>query len=688
MYRKIGMAAIVLGLAVLMSAMHDIYKLEQQKYLPNSYDYAQMENRDYSVYAVAQLVGHYFPVQGFSVTGDKSYFLSFAKPYFGTLRICFDEPLSDDENIIVTLGEKACDKHVWSKADGGVAVGNGIESIQVKVTLERGRKDFIIPLPERSLPVQGSLPEGVSGVVPFRYCSLEGLKTKIAEANVQQLAVFYPFDDMAGRFESDNEKLNRVWQLCKHTIKATNFAGIYVDGNRERLPYEADAYINQLGHYAVDYRPEVARRTLLYLLANPTWPTEWSLHAVFMAYEDYIQTGDKEFLRQIYPAIQSKCLQELADDDGLISSNRQTDTMRKSWGMETEIADIIDWPESERDGFAAERVGLKDFVRKSLKLYKARGKYALAKATNFNYAAASLKDDIQAIDASKYRLIPVNTVVNSFYYKALKDMEYLAGELGKNADAAAYAEAGDKVRRTVQERLINEDKLFVDGEGTGHVSLHANMFALAFGLVPEENKQAVITYLKGRGMACSVYGAQYLLEGLCSAGEAEYALRLMTDEGDRGWLQMMDVMGSGMTTEAWSNEVKPNQDWSHAWGTAPLNIVPRGLFGIRATEPGYKRFNFIPQIMGLVHRCELKIPVSRGSISVGYDESDEAYNFIVDVPEETSGELYFPVDFLRKIGSNSVYIDGYECMPKGDKIGCFTYVKDLSAGRHMIVLRK
>jgi hypothetical protein len=27
---------------------------------------------------------------------------------------------------------------------------------------------------------------------------------------------------------------------------------IYVDGDRERIPYEADAYINMLSHYAVD----------------------------------------------------------------------------------------------------------------------------------------------------------------------------------------------------------------------------------------------------------------------------------------------------------------------------------------------------------------------------------------------------------------------------------------------------
>lgn len=40
-------------------------------------------------------------------------------------------------------------------------------------------------------------------------------------------------------------------------------------------------------------------------------------------------------------------------------------------------------------------------------------------------------------------------------------------------------------------------------------------------LVPVERKRAVIDFVKSRGMACSVYGAQHLLEGLYMNGEGE-----------------------------------------------------------------------------------------------------------------------------------------------------------------------
>jgi len=81
-------------------------------------------------------------------------------------------------------------------------------------------------------------------------------------------------------------------------------------------------------------------------------------------------------------------------------------------------------------------------------------------------------------------------------------------------------------------------------------------------------------------MACGVYVAQYLLDGLFEAGEASYAIGLMTNTGERGWANMLRV-GSTMTSEARDLRFKPNLDWNHAWGSAPVNIIARKLAGIR-----------------------------------------------------------------------------------------------------------
>jgi hypothetical protein len=38
-----------------------------------------------------------------------------------------------------------------------------------------------------------------------------------------------------------------VWELCRYTLKATPFLALYADGNRERMPYEADAHRGSWG---------------------------------------------------------------------------------------------------------------------------------------------------------------------------------------------------------------------------------------------------------------------------------------------------------------------------------------------------------------------------------------------------------------------------------------------------------
>jgi hypothetical protein len=55
---------------------------------------------------------------------------------------------------------------------------------------------------------------------------------------------------------------------------------------------------------------------------------------------------------------------------------------------------------------------------------------------------------------------------------------------------------------------------YKDGADTGHSSLHANMFPMAFGLVLGKKPGGVLDYMHSRGMACSISGALILMEAL------------------------------------------------------------------------------------------------------------------------------------------------------------------------------
>jgi alpha-L-rhamnosidase len=518
------------------------------------------------------------PVRIEKIAADR-YFVDFGKAAFGYLRL--NTALSDaGKELTVHFGEKLKSPSVIDRAPGGT-----IRYAQTNLKLGSEHTACTVHPPVDKRNTSGAairLPESIGAVIPFRYVELENFPGDLQADAIRQVAVHYPFDDNAATFSCSDERLNRIWDLCKHTIKATTFAGIYVDGDRERIPYEADAYLNQLGHYAVDREYALARYTHEYLLAHPTWPTEWKHHSILMAWADYLYTGNRESLEHNYARLQKKTLEERARADGLLQSNRQQ-IMRD---------DIVDWPTAERDGFVH---------------------------------------------------TPVNAVVNAFYYRSLCLMGKIADALGKSDDADRYNRMAGQVRESFNATLFDTKRgLYVDGEGTNHASQHANLFALAFSLVPDERKPAVVEIVKSKDMACSVYGAQYLLEALYESGEADHGFDLMTAPGERGWLHMLDL-GSTMTLEAWDIKFKPNLDWNHAWGTAPLNIISRYVVGVRPMEPGFGKVQIQPQL-GPLEWVEATVPTIRGPIHVRCDRAgDGKFEAKISLPANMTARIGLPI---------------------------------------------
>lgn len=150
-------------------------------------------------------------------------------------------------------------------------------------------------------------------------------------------------------------------------------------------------------------------------------------------------------------------------------------------------------------------------------------------------------------------------------------------------------------------------------------------------------------------MACSVYGAQYLLEGLFTAGEPDYALHLITDTShDRTWWNMIQ-QGSTMTLEAWDRKYKPNLDWNHAWGTAPLNVIIRHLWGITPEEPGFASIQIKPQ-MGNLTSSEIKVLTLKGCLNGKYKlGKNNVAQFEIILPSNVKANFIVPINSIKVI---------------------------------------
>ena len=566
--------------------------------------------------------------------------VDFGRVAFGNLRVTPPPApaVAPAPRLVVHFGEALAGGRILRQPPGTVRYARaevGAESLAAAVTAsaplvvapaaDRRNTQQQPERPGDNTPPAVLTPAEWGVILPFRWIEIEGWPGggEPTAAQLRRRAAFArTWQDDAAGFRCSDPVLNELWELCRYSIKATTFAGVYVDGDRERIPYEADAYLNQLSHYACDPDPQMARDTFDHLLRHPTWPTEWAPHMIFMAHADWMQTGDRAWLAARYEALRPKLQRERARADGLLTSTPAH--VRKG--------DIVDWPVGERDGFV---------------------------------------------------FTPVNTVVNAFHLRALELRAELARAVGRDDEAAQLAAQRATTLAAFQARLFDAARgWYRDGEGTDHASLHANLFPLAFGLVPPAQRERVAAWLARRGMACSVYASQYLLDGLWAEGASEAALALLTAPGDRSWRHML-ASGTTITWEAWDQGYKPNQDWNHAWGAAPANLLPRHVLGVQPLAPGWARARVRPQ-PGALAQVAGRVPTPRGAIEAEWTRGTKAgtSRLGLTLPAGVTARVELPAPEAK----TALWLDGKKATA-AERGGDRWIVDVTGAGRHVVEVR-
>lgn len=568
---------------------------------------------------------------------DGSYFLDFRKAAFAKLKIELNS--SKEDSILISVGEMkqknalSIDPHA----------GRNIRYHQTQLKLKPGTHWYEIPWPENKKRASNrfmiKMPDYIGEVYPFRFVEVEGYGGDLKAPQAIRTMINYTFEESASSFVSSDEVLNKVWDFCKYSMKATSFCGYYVDGDRERIPYEADAFINQLSHYAVDAEYGIARGSMKHLLFNPTWPTEWTLYNILMAWYDYLYTGDNRFIIKYYDELKIKTLMDLSDDTGLISTltGKQTEAFfeklhKNHWGKNNNLRDIVDWPQAQPPGG-----------------YK-----------NLKHFTGTEKEHPGENDGYVYQTY--NAVVNALYYGALKIMEKIALDLDQKEDQSLFQTRIEKVKKAYLETFQDKNSgLINDGDDTDHKSQHANMFALTFGLIPQKDIDNVVTYIAQKNMSCSVYGSQILLEGLFDHGGADHAIGLMVAKTERSWYNMIRY-GSTITMEAWDKRYKPNLDLNHAWGGAPANLIVRKMMGVAPLTPGARHIKIHPKI-GTLEFASLKTSFITGTVYVECQQTENMYKLKVNLPGGVSGDILIPA--LK--GNNKLFINGIPTQNKPER---------------------
>ncbi len=420
-------------------------------------------------------------------------------------------------------------------------------------------------------------------IAPFRYVELHHYYGKVTAT---RLSFYCDMNLSAAAFECpENPWFPHLWDFCRYSIRATSVFNCYVDGERERMPYEGDAYIAQLSHFCMDTNFMISKNTIEYFLGNGrfTWPTEWHLLVPALIQDYLLYSGDAQSVQKWLPELPKKLLPQLRGEDGLLYPIPGD-----------KIRDIIDWPPGpDQDGYEC-------------------GK------TNF--------------------------VPNAFYIGALQRTSELTGEI-------KYAEEAERVKAVLRNKMWHNG-LPVDTIGSAHTSLHTAVSALKFGVAfTEEERKRLCLMILDKGMCCSVYFAQFFLETCFKNGLDEFAVARLNADDTRSWKNMLRS-GSTITTEGWDETLKPYQDWTHSWGTAPGNIIPRWYCGIRPVTAGFRSFVVAPS--PIAGEFYYRQPTLWGAIEVNWENKSLHVQFclpngtVLPLQPHNKGEFTLPkgCDFL------------------------------------------
>ncbi len=420
----------------------------------------------------------------------------------------------------------------------------------------------------------------------FRYVEVIAPEGIVRPESFLAVVKHYPFDENKCTFNSSNEMLNSVWNICKNGV-VIGSQEVFVDcPGREKGQYLGDATVTAKSHLYLSGDCRLYKKALLdFALSTFICPgimavapgglmqeiADFSLQWPMQLLTYYKHTGDLSFLEEMHP-IAEGCMRyfdKYKREDGLIEN------VREKWNL-------VDWPDNLRDDY------------------------------DFALTQPIVGDGC-------------HNVINAFYCGAVKTMNEIRDILG-----ITYQDSFSSLQEAFNKAFYNkETKLFNDSTISTHSALQSNIIPLFYDMVPEEALNNVVELVRRKRLNCGVYMSYFLLKGLARAGEYGLIYELLLSEDERSWVNMIR---EGATTcfEAWGKDQKWNTSLCHPWASAPISVLIEDIIGLTPTVPGWKEIQFSPRIPETLNSLDFEVNVPAGKIKVACKQG----KVNISVPDE------------------------------------------------------
>jgi alpha-L-rhamnosidase len=237
----------------------------------------------------------------------------------------------------------------------------------------------------------------------------------------------------------------------------------------------------------------------------------------------------------------------------------------------------------------------------------------------------------------------LNALVSTAYYAHLVEIaRRTAAVLGHTEDAARYARLSADVRADFNARFLAPDGVYREKDADPFAQT-AQVLPLAFGLVPEERRAAVVERLvndiRGRRMAVGVIGARYILPVLTAVGQHDLAYALATETREPSWGYWTDVAGFTSLGESWPADTRSR---NHHFFGAIVQWMVEDLAGVRPLAPGYAQVEFRPGVPDGLERASASHESVRGTVAGAWRRTAAGLDLEVTVPPSATGRVYVP----------------------------------------------
>ena len=398
----------------------------------------------------------------------------------------------------------------------------------------------------------------------FRYINFEH-DGNISFDDVTMLYEYNPLE-YKGSFRCSDEEINRIWDVSAYTLHLSS-REFFLDGiKRDRWLWSGDALQSYLMNYYLFFDNPLVKRTTWALRGNDPVEThintilDYSFYWFMGIYDYYMYTGDMELIQQLYPKM----------------------------------------------------VTLMDFC---------------LNRRNANGMVEGLEGDWVFVDWAPISKEGELSVQQLLFSRSLETMALCAGILKDTEKARKYqAIADDLKKKTMSVFWDDTQKALVHSRNNGildtTVTKYANMFAMTFGYVTEQQQEDIKNHVLLNDKVQKIttpYMRFYELEALCRIGQQAHVLKEVKDYwggmlrlGATSFWEEYDPTVSGVDHYAMYGHAF-GKSLCHAWGASPIYLFGKYFLGVSPTGPGYQTYLVEPNL-GSLKWMKGEVPTPSGNI--------------------------------------------------------------------------